>query len=311
MPFYVAPDALILAIAGGLGALIGSFLNVAILRWPVMQERTWLTDSVNFLRELGARNDDSPGQKLAARMVAAVAPEPELETFNLVVPRSRCPHCGHMIRAHQNIPILGWLLLRGRCGQCSAGISVRYPIIELVTTLLSVYIVWQFGAGLAGGAALVLTWGLLAAAMIDADTMYLPDDITLPWLWIGLGVNSFGMFTSLESAVCGAIVGYLSLWSVYWLFKLCTGKEGMGYGDFKLLAMLGAWLGWEKLPLIVLLSSLVGAVIGVVLMVFRNSEASKPIPFGPYLAGAGWLALVWGDDIMHTYMRVSGLGPPY
>jgi leader peptidase (prepilin peptidase) / N-methyltransferase len=309
MPFYVAPDELILIVVAVLGAVIGSFLNVVILRWPVMQERTWLSDSVNFLRELGARDDGSHEQQLAARMVAAAAPEPEFETFNMVVPRSRCPHCGHSIRAHQNIPILGWLILRGRCAQCAAGISIRYPIIELVTALLSVFIVWQFGTSLAGAGALILTWGLLAAAMIDADTMYLPDDITLPWLWLGLGVNSLGVFTSLDSAVYGAIAGYLSLWSVYWLFKLATGKEGMGYGDFKLLAMLGAWLGWEKLLLIILLSSLVGAVVGIVLMLIGGNARTKPMPFGPYLAGAGWLALVWGDDIMHTYLRVSGLGP--
>lgn len=311
MPLYVAPDALILAVVALLGAIIGSFLNVVILRWPVMQERAWLKDSIAFLRDLAVREAPTDEQQLAARMTQAIAPEPAFETFNLMVPRSRCPHCGHAIRAHQNLPIIGWLLLRGRCAACAAGISIRYPIIELVTALLSVFIVWQFGAGTSGGAALLLTWALLAAAMIDADTMYLPDDITLPWLWLGLLVNSFGMFTSLESAVYGAIGGYLSLWTVYWLFKLTTGKEGMGYGDFKLLAMLGAWLGWEKLLLIVLLSSLVGAVIGILMMLFGGKARSKPIPFGPYLAGAGWLALVWGDDIMHSYLRVSGLGPPY
>lgn len=268
-----------------LGLLIGSFLNVVIHRLPKMMHRDWQ----NQARELlGLPAEDSG------------------PVFNLVLPHSRCPHCNHQIRAWENIPIVSYLVLRGKCSACKAPISVRYPLIELACGLLSTYVAWHFGFGWAAGAALVLTWGLLAMSMIDVDHQLLPDALVLPLLWLGLIVNSFGLFASLEDALWGVVAGYLSLWSVYWLFKLITGKEGMGYGDFKLLAMLGAWGGWQILPLTILLSSLVGAVLGVIMLRLRNAETSTPIPFGPYLAIAGWIALLWGDQITGTYLQFAG-----
>src|SRR5690606_21680208 len=233
-----------------------------------------------------------------------VKPKP----FNLVVPRSRCPHCGHHIAAWENVPVISYLFLRGKCSACKATISVRYPIIELVTGLLSLSVIYFFGATPLGLAALVFTWALIALTMIDVDTQLLPDDITLPLLWLGLILNSFGLVTSLQSALWGAIVGYMVLWSIYWLFKLITGKEGMGYGDFKLLAALGAWMGWQYLPQIILLSSLVGAIIGIALMILKKRGKEIPIPFGPYLAIAGWIAFVWGDHINQQYLKLF-VGP--
>ncbi len=268
-----------------LGLLVGSFLNVVIYRLPKMMIRDWKTQSREML--------DLP-------------PEPQPETFNLILPHSRCPHCSHKIRAWENIPVVSYLFLGGKCSQCKAPISKRYPLVELACGLLSAFIAWHFGFGWQAGAMLVLTWGLMAMSLIDADHQLLPDAIVLPLLWLGLIVNAFGLFTSLTDALWGAVAGYLVLWCVFWLFKLITGKEGMGYGDFKLLAMLGAWGGWQILPLTILLSSIVGAVLGLILLRLRNVETSTPIPFGPYLALAGWIALLWGDQITTSYLQIAG-----
>ncbi len=274
-----------------LGLLVGSFLNVVIYRLPKMMERDWEAQCREFIAS--TNNPHS-----------ALPHSPEREPFNLMVPRSRCPHCRHQIKSWENIPIASYLMLGGKCSACKEKISVRYPIIELVTGLLSVAVIYYVGVSWSGLAALVFTWSLIALTMIDFDTYLLPDDITLPLLWLGLIINSFTIFTDLQSALWGAVAGYLSLWSVYKLFKLLTGKEGMGYGDFKLLAALGAWMGWQMLPQIILLSSLVGAVIGISLIVIRGRDKNIPIPFGPYLAIAGWIAFVWGDTINQTYLKL-------
>ena len=268
-----------------LGLLIGSFLNVVVYRLPIMMQRDW---------------------RAQAREILELPAEAQGETFNLVLPDSRCPHCGHKIRPWENIPVVSYLFLRGKCSSCKSPISLRYPLVELACGLLSAYVAWHFGFTWQAGAMLLLTWGLLAMSLIDADHQLLPDALVLPLLWLGLIVNAFGLFTSLEDALWGAVAGYLSLWSVYWLFKLITGKEGMGYGDFKLLAMLGAWGGWQVLPLTILLSSLVGAVLGIIMLRLRNSDTSTPIPFGPYLAIAGWIALLWGEQITSGYLQVVG-----
>ena len=271
-----------------LGAMVGSFLNVVIYRLPLMMEREWraqcaeLSDSHDVTKE-----DDAP--------------------FNLAVPASRCPHCGHKIKMWQNIPILSYLLLRGKCAGCGAPISIRYPLIEAITAALSGFIAWHFGFGWEAGAALLLTWALIPLTLIDIDHQLLPDAITLPFLWIGMAASLFHLFTEPQSAIIGAIAGYLALWSVYWAFKLLTGKEGMGYGDFKLLAMLGAWMGWQALPTIIILSSVVGALIGIGLMLFRGRDRNIPIPFGPYLAIAGWITLIWGDELTRTYLQMAGI----
>ena len=269
------------------GATVGSFLNVVIHRLPIMMERQWQQQCAELGETTGA------GQPT--------------ETFNLAKPDSRCPHCGHKIRAWENIPIISYLFLKGRCSGCNAGISIRYPIIEAVTAILSALAAWQFGLSWETAGALLLTWSLVSLTMIDVDHQLLPDSITLPFLWVGLTLNLFGVYTDLSSAVIGAMAGYLSLWSIYWGFKLLTGKEGMGYGDFKLLAMLGAWMGWQVLPVIILLSSLVGAVIGIAMIIIRGRDHNIPIPFGPYLAIAGLIAFYWGTDITNAYMRISGL----
>lgn len=274
-----------------LGLLVGSFLNVVIYRLPKMMERDWQQQCREFLT-----NDGD--------IASLRANDSKQEPFNLMVPVSRCPHCGHRIKPWENIPVVSYLFLRGKCSNCKAKISIRYPIIELVTGALSVAVIYYVGVNWSGLAALVFTWSLIALTMIDVDTFLLPDDITLPLLWLGLIVNSFNAFTDLPSALWGAIAGYLALWSVYKLFKLVTGKEGMGYGDFKLLAALGAWMGWQMLPQIILLSSLVGAVIGISMIVIRGRDKNIPIPFGPYLAIAGWIAFVWGDTINQSYLKL-------
>jgi leader peptidase (prepilin peptidase) / N-methyltransferase len=274
-----------------LGLLVGSFLNVVIYRLPKMMERDWSEQCQEFV----SNNSDITSLPLNN--------EP-MEPFNLMVPGSRCPHCDHKIKPWENIPVISYLILAGKCSGCKAKISARYPITELATGLLSIAVAYYIGINWNGLAALVLTWSLIALTMIDFDTYLLPDDITLPLLWLGLIVNSFNSFTDLPSALWGAIAGYLSLWSVYKLFKLLTGKEGMGYGDFKLLAALGAWMGWQMLPQIILLSSLVGAIIGISLIVVRGRDKNIPIPFGPYLAIAGWIAFVWGDMINQTYLKL-------
>ncbi|WXL25077.1 A24 family peptidase [Ectopseudomonas mendocina] len=267
-----------------LGLLIGSFLNVVVYRLPKMMEREW---------------------KVQARDALGLPEESAGETFNLILPNSRCPHCAHEIKPWENIPLISYLFLRGKCSNCKAHISLRYPLVELTCGLLSAYVAWHFGFSWQAAAFLLLTWGLLAMSLIDVDHQLLPDSIVLPLMWLGLIVNYFGLFTSLESALWGAIAGYLSLWTVFWLFKLVTGKEGMGYGDFKLLAMLGAWGGWQVLPLTILLSSLVGAILGVIMLKLRNQDSSTPIPFGPYLAIAGFIALLWGEQITSSYLQLA------
>jgi leader peptidase (prepilin peptidase) / N-methyltransferase len=263
---------------------IGSFLNVVIHRLPIMLERGWLAEYRDYFHP---ESEPAP-----------------TEPYNLMVPRSRCPHCHHAISALENIPLLSWLWLKGRCRSCSAPISARYPLVELLTALLSVVVASRLPADPSLLAYLLLTWVLVALTFIDLDKMLLPDPLTLPLLWAGLLVNLIWQKVPLADAVIGAMAGYLVLWSLYWAFKLFTGKEGMGYGDFKLLAALGAWLGWQALPLILLLSSLVGAVIGIALIVSRRQAHSNPIPFGPYLAIAGWVALLWGDSITTWYLHM-------
>jgi len=270
-----------------LGLLVGSFLNVVIHRLPVMLEHQWKAQCRELLEVAGHVGEEV--------------------RFNLVTPRSRCPHCGHSISALENIPVLSYLFLKGRCRACGDPIGVRYPAVELFTGVLSAAVAWHFGFTWAAGAALVLTWSLIALSFIDIDQKLLPDGITLPLLWAGLLVNVPGTFVPLEAAVIGAAAGYLSLWLVYHAFRLLTGKEGMGYGDFKLLGALGAWMGWSMLPVIVILSSLVGAVVGISLIALRRQERSVPIPFGPYLAAAGWIALLWGPQMLGAYLSVAGL----
>ncbi|MCB1948156.1 A24 family peptidase [Nitrosomonas sp.] len=261
------------------GLMIGSFLNVVIYRMPKMMERSWQRQCAELRGE----------------------PVEAMPVFNLAAPRSVCPHCGHKIAFWENIPVLSYLLLRGRCLECRSPISVRYPIIEVVTGIASGFVAWHFGWDWLTAAALVFVWALIALAAIDIDTHLLPDDITLPLMWLGILVNMQTGFTNLQSAVIGAVAGYLSLWAVYWIFKLITGKEGMGYGDFKLLAAIGAWLGWSILPLVILLSSLVGAVVGVGLIIAAKLHKDIMIPFGPYLAGGALIALFWGQEINHAY----------
>ncbi len=276
------PDPPILtAIAVLLGLAVGSFINVVIHRLPKMMERGWLTECA----ELRGEPLPAPAEKLT-----------------LATPRSRCPHCGHAITALENIPIFSFLFLRGRCSGCGARISPRYPLVEALSGLLCGYAVWRFGSTWAGMGALLFIWGMIALTFIDFDTQLLPDSITLPLLWAGLLINLGGTFADLKSAVIGAVAGYLSLWAVYWAFKLATGKEGMGYGDFKLLAAIGAWLGWQMLPLTILASSMVGAVVGITLMVAVKHGRSVPIPFGPYLAAAGIIALFWGKPLTQHYL---------
>lgn len=275
---------LFVSTAGVLGLMAGSFLNVVIHRLPQMMQRDWQTQC----RELLALPGDS------------VAPA----RFDLVAPRSRCPQCGHGITALENIPLLSYLALKGKCSACGARISPRYPLVELLSAVLSAAVAAHFGFGAMSAAALLLTWALLALTFIDLDHQLLPDSITLPLLWGGLLLSLGGVFVDSRTAITGAAAGYLSLWSVYWLFKLLTGKEGMGQGDFKLLAVFGAWLGWQALPLIIMLSSLVGALVGISLMLFRSLQRDTPIPFGPYLAAAGWIALLWGAPLTQAYLNL-------
>lgn len=272
-------------IAGILGLLVGSFLNVVIYRLPIILEREWTEQCAEL------RDQASPPEAV----------------FTLSRPRSACPHCGHAITALENIPVISYLFLAGKCKACRTPISIRYPIIEALSALMSVIIAWHFGFGWSAVGALLLSWALIALTFIDVDHQLLPDKITLPLIWLGLAFNLSGVYTDLHSSVIGAIAGYLSLWSIYHLFKLVTGKEGMGYGDFKLLAALGAWMGWQALPMIVLLSSFVGALIGITLVLLKQHQREIPIPFGPYLAIAGWIALVWGEVINRAYLHWSGL----
>ena len=265
------------------GLCVGSFLNVVIHRLPKMLEREWRAQCA----ELAAADAPAVPQ----------SPHPDEAPYNLWTPRSACPGCGKTIPARHNIPVFSWILLRGRCSACQTRIRTRYPVVELAGGLAAAYAAVRFGPTLAAFAAMVFCWSLIALAAIDLDTQLLPDDITLALLWAGLAFNLGATFVPLGQAVVGAIAGYLALWSVYWGFKLLTGKEGMGHGDFKLLGAIGAWLGWQMLPLVILLSSIVGAAVGLTLMAFAGHGRDKPIPFGPYLAAAGLIALFWGADI--------------
>ncbi len=273
-----------------LGLIVGSFLNVLILRLPKRMQA-----------ELGEACAELRGEQTEP------LPNRWFGLDYLISPASSCPHCGHKIRAWENIPIISYMLLRGRCSSCRAGIGMRYPIVEATTGLLSLLVVLQFGATAQGFVALVLVWALIALTVIDLDEQLLPDQLTLPLLWLGLLVNISGMFTDLVSAVIGAAAGYLSLWFVFQLFRLLTGREGMGYGDFKLVAVFGAFLGWQILPLVILLSSLIGAIVGIGLIVLRGRDRQIPIPFGPYLALAGLVALLWGEQINRAYLQLAGL----
>jgi leader peptidase (prepilin peptidase)/N-methyltransferase len=270
-----------------LGLMVGSFLNVVIHRLPLMMEREWRTQCAELL----GQPDSNAGQP----------------ALNLWKPRSRCPHCGHLIRAMENIPLLSYVRQRGRCAHCGAAIGLQYPLVEALSGVLAGIVAWKYGFGWPAAAALVYTWFLLAASVIDFRHQLLPDDLVLPLLWLGLFAALFGLFADLPSAVIGAMAGYLALWSVYQLFRLLTGKEGMGHGDFKLLAALGAWAGWQYLITIVLLSSLVGAVFGLALILFRGRDRRVPMPFGPFLAAAGWIALLWGEAINRAYLHWLGL----
>lgn len=265
-----------------LGLIVGSFLNVVILRLPKMMEQGWQRECCEVLDQ----------------------PAPVQEPISLSHPGSHCPGCGAAIKPWQNIPVISWLVLRGRCAQCGMGISVRYPAVELITGVLSGLVAWHFGFGIEALSALALIWMLVALTGIDIDTQLLPDSITLPLLWLGLAVNLFAVWTPLSSAVMGAMLGYGSLWSVYWLFKLVTGKEGMGYGDFKLLGALGGWFGWQAVPLMILLSSFVGAALGIAILLSKRQGRDTPMPFGPYLAGAGLLTLFFGDTLIAEYLQL-------
>lgn len=278
-----SPALLVLAVTP-LGLTVGSFLNVVILRLPKMMEAAWKCECRELLE----------------------LPAVQEPTFNLLTPRSRCPGCGVPIRAWQNIPVLSWLLLRGKCAGCGQRVSIQYPLVEAATGLASAVCAMEFGWSAQLLPALVLTWALIALTVIDLRTMLLPDDITLPLLWLGLLLAVVPVFAGLQDAVIGAAAGYLSLWTIFQLFKLLTGKEGMGYGDFKLFAAFGAWLGWQALPMIILLSSVVGAAVGIGLVLAQRMGKEVPVPFGPYLAGAGWIAMLWGHDLQLMYFSLAG-----
>ena len=265
-----------------LGLIVGSFLNVVILRLPVMMQADWRNQCTELL-ELPAEPSEG-------------------ERFNLMTPRSRCPVCNHCIAAWENIPLLSWLVLRGRCSACKTSISIRYPAVELLSGVLTGAVAWHFGFGEQAAAAMLLTWALIALSVIDIDHQLLPDSITQPFLWLGLALSLFVVFVTPAQAVVGAIAGYGVLWCVYQGFRLLTGKEGMGFGDFKLLALLGAWFGWTVLPLVILLASAVGALVGLTLIALSKHDRRVPIPFGPHLATAGWIAMLWGQDIMAWYL---------
>jgi leader peptidase (prepilin peptidase)/N-methyltransferase len=281
-----------------LGLIVGSFLNVVIYRLPIMLEREWQSQAADVL---------ATGR--------AASPEPApIARFTLSTPRSACPKCKAPITAWQNIPVVSWLALRGRCASCKTKISIRYPLVELATGLLSALVAWHFGFGVSAACGLLVTWSLIALTGIDIDHQLLPDNITLPLMWAGLvaavaigPVMSAALPVSVKDAVIGAAAGYLSLWLVFHAFRLVTGKEGMGYGDFKLFAALGAWLGWKLLPLVIILSAATGAVLGILMIVLRGRDRSAPMPFGPYLAAAGWIAMMYGDSLVNGYLRISGL----
>lgn len=284
--FSALPESVHIGLALVLGLVVGSFLNVVIYRYPLLLKFQWSKQSFEFLHETDY---------------------PESAPDGIVTPASRCGNCGSAVRAWQNIPIISYLLLGGRCASCKHPIGLRYPLVELLTGLLSACVMVYFGWSWQALAALLLTWTLVALSFIDYDHQLLPDDMVLPMLWLGLALSLVPVFASPQAAILGAIAGYLSLWLVFQVFKRLTGKEGMGYGDFKLLALLGAWLGWQFLPQIILLSTLLGSTIGIALIAFGKQDASKPIPFGPFIALAGWIALIWGPKINSTYLQISGL----
>lgn len=291
-------------VAGVLGLMVGSFLNVVIYRLPVMMRREWRAQSRELLDE---------NETVIAGRTAEPSAEEHGETFNLVTPRSRCPACGKNIKGHQNVPVVSYLFLKGRCAACGVRISVRYPTVEALSGIVSALVAIRFGYTIECAGALALTWSLIALSFIDFDEQLLPDSITLPLLWLGLVLNLLAyapdslLFVGPEAAITGAVVGYLSLWSVYWGFKVLTGKEGMGYGDFKLLAALGAWLGWKMVLLVIMLSAIVGVIAALGMIVFRGHDREIPIPFGPYIAVAGFVAMLWGRQLIELYIRVSGL----
>jgi leader peptidase (prepilin peptidase)/N-methyltransferase len=283
-----------------LGLVVGSFLNVVIYRLPIILEREWQAQAAELLADGHAQT------KVGEAPVAA--------RFTLSVPRSACPTCKAPIAAWQNIPVISWLLLRGRCAACKIRISARYPLVELTTALLSAWVAWHFGFGPNAACAILVTWALIGLTGIDIDHQLLPDNITLPLMWAGLAAAvligpMFGATVpvSPRDAIIGAMAGYLGLWLVFHAFRLATGKEGMGYGDFKLFAALGAWLGWKMLPLVIFLSAGTGAVLGIAMILLRGRDRAAPMPFGPYLATAGWLAMMYGDSLMGSYLRMSGL----
>ncbi|WP_226662647.1 prepilin peptidase [Microbulbifer aggregans] len=288
---FLSHQALLLGSAFVLGLLVGSFLNVVIHRLPIMMEREYQRDFYSYF-------DKTPSAKEQKQLD---------ETFNLVLPHSHCPKCETVIKPWQNIPIVSYLLLGGKCGNCRTPISKRYPLVELVTGILTAVVVWQLGFTWQALAGIFFTWALVALTGIDFDKQLLPDNITLPLLWAGLLINIWGVFAPLQDAVIGAIAGYLALWSVFHLFKLITGKEGMGAGDFKILAAIGAWFGWQVLPLVILLSAAVGALVGILWTLISGRDKNLPIAFGPYLAGAAWIAMLWGEQIIGWYFRISGL----
>ncbi len=277
-----ASSELFITICAILGITVGSFLNVVIYRLPKMMQLAWHQQCAELNGE----------------------PAKLLPVFNLVTPRSNCTQCGHKIKIFENIPLISYLFLKGRCSKCHERISIRYPIVELLTGLMSGFAAWYYGYSFMCFAALFFIWAMIALTFIDFDTQLLPDVITLPLLWIGFLINLNNGIIDLQSAVVGAMVGYLALWVVYWIFKLTTGKEGMGYGDFKLLAAIGAWLGWQSLPLVILSSSFVGGLVGIFLIYFRNQHSGLAIPFGPYLAGGGLIAMFWGKQINHIYLSL-------
>jgi leader peptidase (prepilin peptidase)/N-methyltransferase len=275
---------LFLAIAtGALGLVVGSFLNVVIYRLPVMMNRSWIRECKEHSGEAADPDEQQP--------------------FNLLTPASRCPQCNHRVSAAENIPVISYLFLKGRCSGCGTAISMRYPLVELSTAILSVITALHFGYSMQTLAALGFTWALIPLFLIDFDHQILPDSITLPLLWGGLLVSLLNLFVDSHTSIVGAVAGYLSLWTIFHVFKLLTGKEGMGYGDFKLLGALGAWVGWQSLPVVILFSSVVGAAIGITLILFKGRDHSQPMPFGPFLAAAGWMTLLWGNDIIRLYLQ--------
>jgi len=295
---FTALPALWIAVVFLFSLMVGSFLNVVIHRVPVMLEREWRTQAEQILGEedVGLKPDLQPQAK-----------------YNLVVPRSACPKCGAPVTAVQNVPVVSYLLLKGRCASCGVKISARYPLVELGTAIISALVAWKFGFVWYTAAALLLTWTLVALTAIDIDHQLLPDSMTLPLVWLGLLLSlaatlpAIGLPVDPRSSIIGAVAGYLSLWGVYHAFRLLTGKEGMGYGDFKLFAALGAWLGWQMLLPIILMAAFTGAVIGILMIALRGRDRNVPIPFGPYLAAAGWVALMWGDEIMSSYLYFAGV----